>query len=289
LGQHGDVLVVDTAGHDNERMLPGELHGSSVYGTASNGLPLWRGGRSAAFGLRAKCDLVVLVVWPGASHWTATVCGAISRCRGERVVLNIAGRADAGTRPSQRVAHRALFALCERVVHGPAVDDSPTRPWTVLALCGDDIDLAHTMVSTINAVSDSVAHRWRLRLSVSPHAIAQFADGVRPDRNVTIDVETPLEAAIAGADVVLGSHGSVAVRRVEEAAASGAAGVIIGHPVAGRVVRRPDGVWLAASDPSSVVVALESATGAITDTPVSVEALRQAGDRVVAQVHALAY
>jgi hypothetical protein len=220
--------------------------------------------------------------------WTATLSAAISRCRGERVVLNIADPETTSAGASSRLAQRAVTALSQRVVHLPAVDRSGTDPvWTVLAVCGDDVAFAHTMVSTMNSMSDSVAHRWRLRLNVSPTAIHAFANGVRPDRAVSVEVDSPSSAAIAGAEVVIVAHGSAEAGKVDEAVASGGAGVIVGHPVAGRVARRADGVWLAATDPAAVVVAMESATGAISGAPVSVEALRRAGDRVLAQVDAL--
>jgi hypothetical protein len=59
------------------------------------------------------------------------------------------------------------------------------------------------------------------------------------------------------------------------------AGVLVGHPVAGRVARCHDGVWLAQRDSAAILVALEASTGDAFDRPVPVAKMRELTERVV--------
>jgi hypothetical protein len=83
------------------------------------------------------------------------------------------------------------------------------------------------------------------------------------------------------ADVVVADYDAPFADLVRQSVLSGGAGVLVGHPVAGRVARCHDGVWLAQRDSAAILVALEASTGDASDRPVPVAKMREQTERVI--------
>lgn len=293
LSRHGRVLVVDPNRQDVDRMLPGELARGSVLGNSLHGYPLWTGGWGSAIGLRRRRDLSVIVVWAQASLALAVVSALVARLRRERVVLDVEEESPAPERPAvarwwRATLMRALRALAHEVVVGEPTGRPAVRRRSVVAVCGSDTELARTVLDAVSALPDQVAAEWHVRVHLDPGIHLAHVGDVRPGRVVEVVGGDPDEPSLSGAELVLAGHGSRGVRYVEASVDSGAAGVIVGHPVAGRVARRADGVWYAGREPASLLVAMESATGANVEGPVSVQQLRSSGDKVVTMAEVLA-
>jgi hypothetical protein len=293
LSRNGRVLVADPNRKEVDRLLPGELAQGSVLGNSLHGYPLWTGGWGCALGVRRRRDVAVIVVWADASLALAVVSALVSRLRRERVVLDVEQEATPTERSwPARSSRRALMAILCHLAHSVVVGEPAGRPVvrrrSVVAVCGSDAGLAHTLLDAVSALPDEVAAEWHVRVHVDPGIRLAHAGDVRPGRVVDVLSGEPRPDELAGAELVVAGHGSRGVRYVEASVDSGAAGVIVGHPVAGRVARRADGVWYAGRDPASILVAMESATGANVEGPVSVQQLRSSGDRVVELAEVLA-
>ncbi len=71
---------------------------------------------------------------------------------------------------------------------------------------------------------------------------------------------------------------------VQQAVTNGGAGVLIGHPVAGRVVRCHDGVWLAQRNSAAILVAIEASSGDMFERPGSVATMRELANDILGLV-----
>ena len=278
LSDHGRVMVVQLPSWHQDERVPGELQPGGVIGSAPSGYPIWSGGASAMFGARRRVSTVIMVIWNEANIGLAVVAAAAARARGERLMVNLVGAVEVSGR--RAAALRTLIGLADTVIErDPAADD---KVRTVLALCGGDERAAETVVRAFNGLSLETAPDWRLRLLIDgPDFIPPVA--IRHPDRVEIVPTAPGtgEPSLQGASVVIAPFEGRWSHLVERAVHTGAAGILVGHPVARRIVQRGNGVLLASDDASAVLVALELATGAKDDAAVSVEDLRSAGSLVV--------
>ena len=289
LSELGRVLIVFSKGVSIERVLPGEVGKGSVLGNSADGYPLWTGGLAAAIGLRRRHDAMVVVVWDRSSMLLALGAAVIARLRGERLVLDLEYPPGHTTTGGAAVVERILARLSASIVRlDPGQPDNDAER-VVLAVCGGDIDFARTVQTAFTGLADAAVTDWRMKLLVEPGSLPLASTDDRHADRVSVQAGSPDAALHADVALVMVPHGAEFAHVVERAVARGSAGVIVGHPVAGRVTRRGDGVWLAADDPSAILVAMESSTGASHEpSPVSPAHLRVTGNAVVAHVARLA-
>jgi len=288
----GRVLVVSPTAPSTEWVLPGEVGQGSVLGNSVDGYPLWTGGLSAALGLRRNQDAMVVVLWEGSSMSLALASSLIARIRRERVVLDLeyspGHRSTGATGLGERILAR-LAASIVRLDPGRVEGDTSATERVVVAVCGRDEAFARSVHTAFTGLADEAVVDWRIRLLVDPDTLPWIIADDRHHDRITVHSGGMDDPLPNDASVVLVPHGTEHTHLVERAVARGAAGVIVGHPVAGRVTRRGDGVWLAAQDPSSILVAMESSTGASRErAPVSKANRAITGDAVVASVARLA-
>jgi hypothetical protein len=288
LAELGRVLVVSSKAPSNEWVLPGEVGAGSVLGNSAEGYPLWTGGLTAAVGLRRRQDAVVLVVWEGSSMPLALASSMIARARRERLVLDLEYAPGHQSTGATAVAERILARLAASIVRldpGRVDGESAASERIVVAVCGRDQAFARSVHTAFTGLADEAVTDWRIRLHVDPDTLPWVMEDDRHRDRISVH-SGPLDDPLPNdASLVMVPHGAEHTYLVERAVARGAAGVIVGHPVAGRVARRGDGVWLAAHDPSSILVAMESSTGASRErAPVSKAHRAITGDAVVASV-----
>ena len=130
-------------------------------------------------------------------------------------------------------------------------------------------------------MADSAVSRWTWRLQVDPGAVDPTGVEGRRERQVITEVGEPTPDLLKAADVVVADYDAPFADLVRQSVLSGGAGVLVGHPVAGRVARCHDGVWLAQRDSAAILVALEASTGDAFDRPVPVAKMRELTERVV--------
>jgi hypothetical protein len=289
LTRYGRVMVVSSRGRARARIMPGEMGRESVLGAGQSGHPVWTGRLPAALGLRASRDVCLVIWFAGASALVAVGAASAARLRGEKVVLDEEGGESGGR--GDRIALWALRRLANSRVQGisPEMGEAQAERRTLLAVCGDDRDLATKVLASFSGFSTDVVDGWALRLHTTFDAEGLLDGvGIRHQSNMVLEVGLPPSASLVGAAVVLTPYEASWANLAERAASSGAAGVVVGHAVAGRIARGSSGVWLATSDPSSILVAIEASTGAALDAPVSIEGLRASSDQVVSVMGALA-
>lgn len=282
LSDHGRVMLVQRQTADDLR-LPGELHPSAVIGTAPSGYPIWSGGLAAAVGARRRHDVAIMVLWPGADLRMAIIAAIASRVRSERLVLNVLTAGRGQDRPT-RAALAFLQQLAYSVVEHEPATAAPARE--VLAVCGDDVLLAETVLAAFDGLASDAVAGWTLEIMVDEPLTQVLDRGVRHPDRVTITAADPAAAAGRVAAVVLAPYGRRWSHLAQRAVNAGAAGVLVGHPVAGRIAREGDGVLLASREPAAVLVAMEMATGARERCVVSIDELRASSDLVVAAASA---
>ncbi len=279
----GRVTLILPHGPQTERMLPGEVGEPTILSNALNGWPIWSGGLGAALGLRRKRDVAVMVFWSGASPTLALISGLGSAIRGERLVLDLETAPGAKPTRTGRLVERVLSRVAKTTIVGTPTRGSGVEQRKVAALCGADVELAQAVLDAFSGLSDTVAAEWHLTLWVDDVE----AVPVSSRHAERVSVEAGVDSARAkGISLVLAPHDDIRREFVELAMAHGSAGVLIGHPAAARLTQGPDGVWLASRTPSSILVAMESATGARFDNPVSVLHLQDSSDRLLAAVAA---
>lgn len=281
LAHHGRTVVAFTHRSAQEPVLPGQGGQSTLLGSAPNGFPLWTGRLRRALGIRRRRDVVILFLWEGSNLPLALVCTITAKIRGERVVLHEQGQDPTGS-TAKRVTVRLIERLADRTVRGWSGYGDGTGSREVLALCGKDFRFADLAVQAFEAMAKEAAGDWHLVLQCDEDSSFRLRTG-RRNATVTVACDTPTEELVLKADVVVVSHGSQLETFAALAVLDGATGIMVGHPVAGRVARGSDGVWLSRRDESALLVALESATGAASHPPVSVPTLRAFGDRVVSE------
>jgi len=276
----GRVMVVSSARHASRSLLPGQPGGGSVLGHSVAGYPIWTGRTSAALGIRWSSKFTIIVLWPGANGLLACCAALVARLRRERLILDIPETDTSPPTWRKRASRGVLCRLAHDVVCGsPPTADVQSR--VVLMLCGEYDEMARLALRAVEGMADSAATRWTWRLQVDPGvADPIYAEG-RRERQVITEVGEPTADLLQVADVVVADYDAPFADLVRQSVLSGGAGVLVGHPVAGRVARCHDGVWLAQRDSAAILVALEASTGDAFDRPVPVAKMRELTDRVV--------
>jgi hypothetical protein len=170
-------------------------------------------------------------------------------------------------------------------VLGPDTRLQERQSRVVLMLCGDYVEMAQLALQTFEGMADSAACRWTLQLQVDSSDLELNPDGGgRHVGQVTTEVGDPTAEMLSIADVVVADYDAPSADLVRQSVLNGGAGVLVGHPVAGRVARCHDGVWLAQRDSAAILVALEASSGDVFERPVPVDKMRQLTDQVVDMV-----
>jgi len=280
LTEIGRVTVVSSAREPSRSLLPGQPSNGSVLGHSVAGYPIWTGRMTAALGLRWSSKFTVIVMWPGANGLLACCAAAVARMRRERLILDIPEIETSVPTIRARVASRVLGWLAHDVVCGsPPSSDASSR--VVLMLCGEYDQMARLAVRAVEGMADSAASSWTWRLQIDPAVADPIGVDERRERRVITEVGEPTPDLLQVADVVVADYDAPFADLVRQSVLSGGAGVLVGHPVAGRVARCHDGVWLAQRDSAAILVALEASTGDAYDRPVPVAKMREQTERVV--------
>jgi hypothetical protein len=278
LTDDGRVLIAFTHRSDCGVRLPGQVGDSTVFGIAPNGYPLWTGRAAAALGLRRRHDSVVIVLFDRSVSALAIAAAAIAKVRREHVVVQDLRTNGAKRSALCRLGDRLLARIADGRVASPPGDG--IAPTMLFGVCDDDPQLAHLLIAVASAMPAAAADRWRFVIQSDDPAVAAAA-GQSPRDEIVSLVPGPIaEDLLMTSDVLVLRHG----RHDEIASAASHRGVvvvIVGHPVAARVPQRFDGVRLASCDVSSMLVAIDSARGAVDQPPRSAPEVRSNGDRVV--------
>lgn len=286
LTEDGRVLVSFTDGFGHDLDLPGDVGATNLLGIAPSGEPIWTARTAAALGMRPQQDTTVIALFDGVRLSVAASAAALARARRERVVIHDMRRPSSTMGRVRRLGTTLVGRLAHDVVVSPPVAGGPGRS-VVLAVCDDDPALAGVVVRAANSIPAESTVDWRFIIQTTDPAIDDLVDGARAADLITV-VQGPVATdLLETCDVIVASEGanrSYAIGAVQ----NGASGVIVGQPIADRIVRRFDGVWLARHDASSLLVALESARIDVDGHARSALEVRADGDRVVAAVRSLA-
>lgn len=277
----GRVMVVYTHDPTRHTMLPGRPGNGSVLGHSVAGYPIWTGRLSSALGLRRSSKVTVIVLWVGANPVLALWSAVVARLRREHLILDIPEVADERPPLLQRIVRPALNWLASEVVQGTVSHSAAGGTRVILVLCGDDIDFAQLAMQTFEGMSDAAAGRWTLLLQVNENVSEIVYGGSRRTGKVMILTGDPPLDVLRSSDVLVADFGGQFEDFVHQAVLTGGAGVVVGHPVAGRVARCHDGVWLAQWDSASILVALEASSGDMFERPGTVAAMRQLANEVI--------
>ncbi len=276
LADDGRVLVAFSSKPTRHVVLPGPSGRSTLLGNAPSGYPIWTGRLSAALGARRRQDRMILYLFDGANLVIALIASLVGRLRGERLIVHDPRtEADAAAAPGR--LRRVILRLAHGVHHAPA--DQTQGPLLVVALADGDPDFVDLVVHTVNGLADEAAKDWRFVIQIDDDDAASELDEFRRADAVEC-VWGPLDPELLdSADVVVvppARH-----RFAECANAKAAAGVIVGHPEAHHMMRRLDGVWLARSEVSSLLVTLETAANTAGGDVVVARTVRANGDGLV--------
>lgn len=274
-------MVVFTHGSMRASMLPGRPGNGSVLGHSVAGYPIWTGRLTAALGMRRSSKVTVIVLWVGANLLLALWSGIVARLRGEQLILDIPETHHGRLPVAQRLIRPALSRLATQVVQGTVNPAAGGETRSVLVLCGDNVASARLALQTFEGMSDAAAGRWTLLLQVNSNVRDVVHGGGRRSGKVTVITGDPPVDVLRSSDVLVADFGGQFEDFVHQAVLSGGAGVLVGHPVAGRVARCHDGVWLAQRDSASILVALEGSSGDMFDRPGSVAEMRQLANEVI--------
>lgn len=281
LTQTGRVMVVFTHGRTYESQLPGQPGAGSVMGHSIDGYPIWMGRRSAALGLRWSSKLTIIVLWTGANTFLALWAGLVARLRRERLIVDIPDIDHSRLTTRQRAMRKALCWIAHDVVRGTETLPHESESKVILMLCGEYLEMARLALQTFEGMADSAASRWTLRLQVASSAHEVISEGGRRVGRVTTLVGEPTSEMLSIADVVVADYDAPFADLVRQSVLTGGAGVLVGHPVAGRVARCHDGVWLAQRDSAAILVALEASSGGVAERPVPVAKMRELTNQVI--------
>jgi hypothetical protein len=284
LTETGRVMVVFTGRRTSESLLPGQPGNGSVLGHSVAGYPIWMGRRSAALGLRWSTKFTILVLWSRANHLLALWAALVARVRHERLIVDIPDDDHSSLTIRQRIPRALLCRMADEVVRGPDTRSQERQSRVILMLCGDYVEMAHLALQTFEGMADSAASRWTLQLQVDSSDLDLAAEGGRHIAKVTTQIGDPTEETLSTADVVVADYDAPFADLVRQSVLNGGAGVLVGHPVAGRVARCHDGVWLAQRDSAAILVALEASSGDVFERPVPVDKMRQLTNQVVDMV-----
>ena len=280
LTETGRVMVVSSSSA-REPLLPGQPGSSSILGHSVSGYPIWTGRRSAAMGLRWSSKFTIVVLWSGASGLMALWAGLVARVRGERLILDIPDSDHSPLTWFQRSLRKLLCLLAHDVVRGTTTHSVVAQPRVILILCGDYVEMAHLAIQTFDGMADAAASRWTLQLQIASDEHDVAGAGARRVGKVTALFGEPSAELLKVADVVIADYETPFADLVRQSVLSGGAGILVGHPVAGRVAQCHDGVWLAQRDSAAILVALEASSGGVFERPVPVADMRDLTNQVV--------
>jgi hypothetical protein len=284
LTETGRVMVVFTGKNDGESLLPGQPGYGSVLGHSVAGYPIWTGRRSAALGLRWSTEFTILVLWAGANNMLALWAAVVGRLRHERLIVDIPDHDQSRLTIRQRIPRKLLCWLAHDVVRGTVKRVPEPEARVILMLCGDYVEMAQLALQTFEGMADSAASRWTLRLQIASTAQNVVPEDGRRVGRVTTQIGDPTDELLSIADVVVADYDAPYADLVRQSVLNGGAGVLVGHPVAGRVARCHDGVWLAQRDSAAILVALEASSGDVFERPVPVVKMRELTNQVVGVV-----
>lgn len=284
LTESGRVMVVFTGPHTSASLLPGQPGYGSVLGHSVAGYPIWTGRRSAALGLRWSSKFTIVVLWAGASNMLALWAAVVARIRKERLIVDIPDFDHSPLTRRQRVPRKLLCWMAHDVVRGNAKRSPERESRVILMLCGDYVEMVRLALQTFEGMADSAASRWTLRLQVSSSEHDVVPGAGRRVGQVTTQIGDPTDELLSVADVVVADYDAPFADLVRQSVLNGGAGVLVGHPVAGRVARCHDGVWLAQRDSAAILVALEASSGDVFERPVPVVEMRELTNQVVGVV-----
>ncbi|MEJ7801549.1 MAG: hypothetical protein WKF60_13580 [Ilumatobacter sp.] len=281
LTQDGRVMVAMTAPSDGGVHLPGDPGGSTLLGIASSGYPVWTGRTRSAVGFRRRRDQTVVVVFDGAQPVVALLSTVMARLRRERVLIH-----DLTTKAPQPSRWRTAWHRVVCILAHDVLQCKP-RSWdtdrsVALAVCGGDTEFARLVIEASRSMAASAARNWRIVVQSTDVEIDRLVGQAERDDLLTCENSEVSDDLVKQSDIVMVRHGDE--RFVEAALSNGAAAIIVGHPIGGRVSRRFDGTWLTKWDAASILVALESACGAISGGGRSAPDLRDDGDQLVSLV-----
>jgi len=279
LTRHGRVLVAFTDEPSSTSALPGRAGQGSVFGYSVAGYPLWMGRRRAVLGVRRRQDVAVLVLWNGSDRLVAVVSAVVARVRGERLVL---AQLPDGSR--RRMTSKLLGRLAGAHVRPPTL--RPVSDSVALVLCGSDMAFADEVLAALRAMPDAAAHGLRAVLQVAPGCSLPVHDDGDRHRTVTTRFGEASRDLIWSADIVIAPYDSGHRRLISDAVLHGGSGILVGGPVAGRILRQPDGVWLSRCERAALIVALEAAGESGRTRPLPVEQIRNLAEDVVSTVEA---
>ncbi len=282
LTPRGRVLVAFTHRTATSPPLPGQPEQSSLLGHSASGYPLWMGRRSAVLGFRRRCDDTILILSNHSSaHHMGVFAAFASRVRRERLVVVEVDALDQ-TSVLRRLARMLIRGLAVRTIPPPSLDAGHDK--VALALCGDDIAFADLVARSAQAMPEAAATGWRFVLQVEPGSSGWFEGSDILLCGVTVCSGQASRRSLWGADITISPHASSAREVVAESVLFGGAGIVVGGPVAGRVLRQPDGVWLARHECAALLVALEMAGASARQRAVAVDAMRGLAEEVVGHV-----
>lgn len=280
LSDHGAVLVAFMRHPYHEIRLPGQLAPSSVLGHSASGHPLWTGRLGAAVGVVPRHRIAVVVSWSGASLVATLLAVLAARVRGDFVVLDIAQSPPdvAGEFAGCTWLRRAAQRLVHSIVEVPSGDPDTRDERRLLAVCGNDVELARLVLASLDSMGESAADVWRCEIRVDPEVLSQIADH-EPRHSGLVDITITDGSTLgpADADVVLAAASADEAMVVRESVATGGAGVLVGAPPTS-AIRCHDGVWMTRRDVSALLVAIEASVGRVHRTPVAV--LRDVARRI---------
>jgi hypothetical protein len=254
LTEDGRVLIAMSDEADDPEHLPGSAGKSTLFGVARSGYPLWAGRMASVLGLRRRHDRIVLVRFDGDRHLLQTVAALMGRLRGERLVIH-----DLSTTPPNRLLRRLSARVISALPH-TTVDGAPAPalggPSIALVLCGADTELAHLALRAAQSMSADADGAWRLIVQADDPSFETLLR--ESPRTELIRYEPPgqIDDLARSSDVVVVRDGTNRAGQ-RHALEHGAALVLVGHPLGGRMNPRLDGAWLIRSDVSSIIVALE--------------------------------
>jgi hypothetical protein len=284
LTETGRVMVVFTGRPTHGSLLPGQPGDGSVLGHSVAGYPIWTGRRSAALGLRWSSKFTILVLWAGASNMLALWAAVVARLRHERLIVDIPDFDYAQLTLRKRVPRKLVCYMAHDVVRGTAKRSPERESRVILILCGDYVEMVRLALQTFEGMADSAASRWTLRLQVASTEHSVTSEGGRRVAQIVTEIGEPTRELLSIADVVVADYDAPFADLVRQSVLNGGAGVLVGHPVAGRVARCHDGVWLAQRDSAAILVALEASSGDVFERPVPVVKMRELTNQVVSVI-----
>jgi len=254
LTEDGRVLIAMSDEAVDPQHLPGSAGNSTLFGVARSGYPLWTGRMSSVVGLRRRHDRIVLVRFDRDRHMLLTVAALMSRLRSEQLVIH-----DLSTAPSKgllrRLAAHVISSLPHSTVEGapaPALGGASIA----VVVCGSDTALAHLALRAAQSMSADADGSWRLIVQADDPSVETLLRESPRTKSITYEPPGQINDLVGSSDVVIVRDGTELAGQ-SSALEQGAALVLVGHPLGGRMNPRLDGAWLIRSDVSSIIVALE--------------------------------